>query len=98
MDSAYERFIALTREVCNLRFVGHLLGWDQETLMPEAGADARAEQIALIAALVHDRSTSAELGDALGALGERLDALDDEAQWNVRRARYFYDRACRVPR
>lgn len=50
-----------------------LLHWDQETYMPEEGIDMRSEQISLLSAMMHEKGTSAEVGDLLSELG-----ADDE--------------------
>ena len=56
--TAYAELCEVARETATLSSTEFLLAWDQETYMPEAAADARASQRALIAGLVHDRHTS----------------------------------------
>ena len=58
------------------RLLGHsaaVLHWDQETCMPEAAVQDRAEQISLLSGLMHDRITQPEIGEKLGALGVDFD-------------------------
>jgi carboxypeptidase Taq len=87
------------REVDDLRSVGSLLAWDQATYMPEAGAAARARQIATVEALAHEKATAAAIGHLLDELQPYADALpydhDDAALLRV--ARRNYERATRVP-
>jgi len=62
----YTELCAHRRELATLGSVGALVAWDQETCMPPGGADARAEQAALMARLAHERATDPALGDLIG--------------------------------
>ena len=96
------RFGALRRlvaEVDDLRRTHNLLFWDLETKMPPAGADVRAEQVATIAQIAHERFSADELGELLEDLREYESELDydsDEASV-IRVTRRDYERARRVP-
>jgi carboxypeptidase Taq len=46
-----------------------LLGWDQETCIPEKSVNERAEQISLVEGLIHDRVTSEDTGELFSLLG-----------------------------
>jgi len=52
-------------ELADLEAVNELLGWDQETMMPPGGVRARAEQLATLERLFHERLTAAEVEDWL---------------------------------
>src|SRR5262245_29474026 len=65
--SPLEELTGLLREAATLSSVSYLLGWDQETYMPPAGAEGRAEQSALVSALVHERQTSKRVGELIAA-------------------------------
>jgi carboxypeptidase Taq len=56
---------------------------------------ARADQIALLAGLAHDRLTAKEIGEALDDLSESTG--DPACDANVREARRSYERAVKVP-
>jgi carboxypeptidase Taq len=76
-----------------------LLGWDERTQMPPAGAGVRAEQVATLARIRHERLISGELGSLIeGAAGEieGLDYDSDDASL-VRVARRGWEKARRVP-
>jgi carboxypeptidase Taq len=80
--------------VADLHAAAALLEWDQETYMPPAAAEARAQQLATIKTLAHERFTDA-------AVGSLLDALDGEAEDDtdralVRVARRDWDRATKL--
>jgi carboxypeptidase Taq len=55
-------------EIADLSGIGGLLLWDQNTMMPPGGADARADQFAALERVVHDRITDPRLGRLLDAL------------------------------
>lgn len=59
--------------VQDLHAVLSLLEWDQQTSMPAAAADGRAEQIATLSRIAHERSTDPELGGALEKLEGEVD-------------------------
>ena len=80
-------------ELTDLSAAGGLLGWDQQTMMPPGGAEARGNVMATLATLAHERQTAPELGALLDAAqpdGEREQAI-------VRVARRDHDKARRVP-
>jgi carboxypeptidase Taq len=55
-------------EISDLNGIGGLLLWDQNTMMPPGGADARADQIEALERILHDRITDPGLGRVLDAL------------------------------
>jgi carboxypeptidase Taq len=65
-----------TRGLADLQAASALLHWDQETMMPPDGAGARAEQLATLERLHHERLTAPEVGALLERLsGERNGAF-----------------------
>lgn len=99
-DQSYTELVRLSRDVTLLASCGELLQWDAEICMPRGGVAHRAEQMALLAGLVHDRATDPRQGDLLTAV-ESSSLLDDpegpEAV-NVRELRRDFDRENRMPR
>lgn len=66
--------------------------------MPAGGAPLRAEQLALLAALVHERRTAPPFGEMLTSCETDYDLLADPAiAANIREIRRDYDRAVRLP-
>lgn len=51
-----------------------LLEWDQETYMPEAAIGGRAEQIALVESLIHERITDPKVGESFDKIGVNDDS------------------------
>jgi carboxypeptidase Taq len=84
-------------ELTDLSMLGHLAAWDQRTIMPPAGGGGRADQMATLSRLHHERATAPEVGEWLDALEAATDALDELDVDVVRLARRDYDRQRRVP-
>jgi carboxypeptidase Taq len=55
-------------ELYDLQALGALMFWDQNTMMPPAGAGARAEMAATLQRVLHARETDPELGRLLDVL------------------------------
>src|SRR5262249_19914440 len=86
-------------EIADLDAGASVLGWDQATYMPAAGAEARGRQGALLHRLAHERWTDPALGrliDALASWGEALPPGSADASL-VRIARRDFEKARRVP-
>ncbi|MGI9189024.1 MAG: carboxypeptidase M32 [Longimicrobiaceae bacterium] len=98
VPAAYAELLERLRAIATLSSASSALAWDQETMMPSAGAALRAEQLATLAKLVHDRATDERLGELITA-SEAVPALaDDEATAaNLREVRRDYERAVRLP-
>ena len=97
-NGVYSELCGLKREAATLSSVAHLLGWDQETYMPKGGTAARAEQSSVMAGLIHERETSARLGELIAACEEDKDVqADGDRAANVREMRRDYDKATKLP-
>lgn len=98
MSAPYDALVAAMREAALLAWSGALLAWDQETGMPPRAGDVRAEQLALLARLQHERATDPRIGQWLAACAAdpRLLADPDRAA-NVREWQRDFDRATRLP-
>lgn len=94
----YESLRGEMRKAATLASVGSLLGWDQETMMPPRGGALRAEQLAVITSLAHERWTSDRIGELLAACEADAELASDEAvAANLRETRRQFDRAVRLP-
>jgi carboxypeptidase Taq len=80
-------------EVSDLTRLGMLLTWDQEIVMPPAGAEWRASQRATLESLTHTRFTADRVGELLDAATPATPVDEDL----VRITRRDYDKARRVP-
>ena len=99
LELAYLELKNRLSEIHDLRKAAQLLIWDQETMMPPKGAAVRAEQLATLSRIAHERFTDAEIGRLLEDLRpyeERLSAESDAASL-IRVTRRDYEKATRVP-
>ena len=99
MAAALEQLKERLTEVVELGKVARLLSWDQQTMMPPAGTRHRADQMALVQRLAHERIADPELGRLLEKLRSREESLDpdsDDAAL-ISLARRDHEKAVRVP-
>ncbi|MCH8830853.1 MAG: carboxypeptidase M32 [Planctomycetes bacterium] len=97
----YQELIRLNRETALLGSCVSVLGWDEQTYMPPAGAEHRANQLSLLAGMKHERAASPRIGELLGELeanGDFDGGADGAMAVNVREARRDFDRAAKLPR
>jgi carboxypeptidase Taq len=85
-------------EIADLSAVQRLAGWDQRTMMPPAGAPARARQFATLERLLHDRATADDIGAWLEEIDGGADGLGGVDADLVRIARRDWERVRRIPR
>jgi carboxypeptidase Taq len=87
------------REIALLGSAASVLHWDEQTYMPAAAAELRADQTSLMARLCHEQFTAAETGELLDELEAKLSADDQVSDSRVilRETRRDYDRATRLP-
>ncbi|MFQ5578991.1 MAG: carboxypeptidase M32 [Nitrospiria bacterium] len=82
-----------------------LLSWDQETYMPPGGGEARAEQLSLLGALVHEKRVGEDMKSLLsrwldletGALQGGDTDWDEPARALLREVWHDYDRSIKLP-
>lgn len=98
MSSAFDDLLKQTQDYYRLQSVGSLLGWDRETYMPERAAADRAEQMALLSGLLHDRMTSDRLAGAITAAAAEINGADSPQAAIVRELRRDHERATKLPR
>lgn len=67
-DECFAAACAHARRTALLASVESLVGWDERTMMPPAAGGYRAEQAAMLAALVHRERTDPAQGERLAAL------------------------------
>jgi len=98
MSSAYAELLQTLRGVATLTSVASLLGWDQETMMPPRAGGVRAEELALISKLAHERATAPRTGELLAECEADGEVMSDAAAAaNLREIRRDYERATKLP-
>jgi carboxypeptidase Taq len=97
-----ERIILLKQRMGQLADLGHALSlahWDQQTMMPPRGGEARAESLATLTSISHEMFVGDETGRLLEAAAAELNGSDPDAD-DVRLValvRRQWDKARRVP-
>lgn len=99
MSEKMQQLKTLLAEIADLNAVQALLGWDQQTYMPQGGGEARGNQLATIGTISHQKFTSDEIGRLLDDLEKEFEGADSDAD-ELRLldvTRHDYERATRVP-
>lgn len=98
--AAYTQLSEILKEVETIGSIGSLLGWDQETYMPEHAAAHRSDQQSFISALAHERGTSTRIGDLIAQCEAHEDIKADASSAlarSVREMRRDYDLKTKLP-
>ena len=95
MADALEQLKSRLADYHSLNALLWLLQWDQQVIMPPAGAHHRADHMSLLQRLSHEGFVDPEVGRLLDEIGELDPETDDGAL--VRLARRDYTKAVRVP-
>lgn len=98
-ESDWNDLTAFVRETALLQSTKELLEWDERTMLPREAGAYRAEQITLLAGLIHRRRTDPRVGEWLQHLAETPEATDPHRDLGatVRELRRDYDRQTKVP-
>ncbi len=100
MPQVFDRVCGHSRQTALLTSVDALLGWDERCLMPHAAGEYRAEQMTLLAGMIHDRQTDPRLGDWLAELAASPLAADPQSDTGVtiRQLKRQYDKKVKLPK
>lgn len=98
-DATFQKLRDHARETALVASIAGLVEWDEQTFLPPAGGEWRAEQQAYLAGVVHRRNTAPELGEWLSTLRVAPEANDPEGDVGcvVRQMTRRYDRLTRLP-
>src|SRR5881409_1928261 len=86
-------------EISDLQRAAGVLGWDMRVTMPPGGGPARAEALATIGRLAHEKFVDEEVGaplERLRSYEESLEYDSDDASL-IRVTRHDWEKASRVP-
>lgn len=99
MSDDFERLRSRLATVRDLEAAQSVLSWDQETYMPEGGAEARARQISTLSQLAHETFTDAQTGELLNRLraGAEEEPYDSFKASLLRVTKRNYEQATRIP-
>src|SRR4051812_24427554 len=97
IETAFKQLVEHSRETAMLNSIESLLGWDERTMLPAAGGDYRAEQMTLLAGMLHHRRTDPKVGQWLDILTQvKLDPHSDQGA-TVLEIKRQYDRRIKLP-
>ncbi|WP_207099787.1 carboxypeptidase M32 [Paracoccus shandongensis] len=91
--TAINDLLAFQRQTEALSSIAERLGWDQETVMPRGAVEQRAEEMAAIEAVLHERRTDPRIG-------EWLDAAEPQTEAEARSVELIardFNRTSRIP-
>jgi carboxypeptidase Taq len=99
MEHVFDELKRSLMEVQDLRIAAGLMSWDQQTMMPPRGAATRAEHLATLSRLAHERFIAPRIGDLLERLTSYEASLPPESDDAslIRVARRDYEKQCKVP-
>jgi carboxypeptidase Taq len=99
VDARYVRLRERLAEVWDISKSASILAWDQQTKMPARGAAGRAEQLATLGRIAHEKFTDAEVGRLLEQLQgfEEAHPYDSVEASLIRVTRRDWEKARRVP-
>jgi carboxypeptidase Taq len=98
MINPYSALSAKLRELATLRSIERTMAYDQETVMPDAGASFRADQLSMLAGMCHRKATDPALGELITACeADAALAADPITAANIREARRDHDRLTKLP-
>ncbi|MBO9150719.1 carboxypeptidase M32 [Chitinophaga sp. GCM10012297] len=92
----YEQYKTKMQQIADVRNAAAVLGWDQETYLPEKGAAFRGQQLTTLSSLAHELFTRDDLGSLLQELQQRND-LTAIQQRNVTLSLEDYEKNKKYP-
>jgi carboxypeptidase Taq len=94
---AYQQLEARKKRASALNNAMGILHWDQQTMMPEGAAPARAAVLAELSVLLHEMETGTELSDLIDQAEAESAQLDDWQRANLREIRQQFVHANAMP-
>ena len=95
--TSFQKLTTLCEDISLLSGVSGILEWDERVMMPSAAAGSRGKQKAALTGILHEKSTSHELRDAIEEAKKHFSSLDDFEKATVRDAERNYKLAVGVP-
>src|SRR5690348_1521055 len=94
--ASYAAYEAKMRKIADVQHSLGVLEWDQETYLPEKGAEIRSRQMATLTGIAHEWLTDPSLGRMLHEL-DGAPALNEKQQKNITRTLEDYDKNRKYP-
>mmetsp|Transcript_64448 Transcript_64448/g.158610 ORF Transcript_64448/g.158610 Transcript_64448/m.158610 type:complete len:567 (+) Transcript_64448:56-1756(+) len=94
--STYNELAAKLKKTAALEGAMGLLGWDEQTMMPTGAEEARGQQKAVLAGVLHESKTDPAVGQLLKKLDPSSSDLDPYQAATVRIAKERYEQNVRM--
>lgn len=94
---AYQQLEARKKRVSALNNAMGILQWDEQTMMPDGAAPARASMLAELSVLIHEMETSSELSDLIDQAESSAGELNNWQRANLREIRHEFVHANAMP-
>ena len=95
--TAYAELEARKKRTSALNNAMGILQWDQETMMPDGAAPARATVLAELSVMLHEMETGSVLSDLIGSAESEAAQLDDWQRANLREIKHQFVHANAMP-
>lgn len=76
----YQDYCNRMRKIADVKYAAAVLGWDQETYLPEKGADMRGRQLATLTGIAHELFADTALGTLLQNLTHAIGLSEVESR------------------
>jgi len=96
MTEEYAELCKRVKKISHLEGTMGLLGWDEQTMMPSGAEEARANQKAVLAGVLHEAKVDPVIGNLLSSLEKKQELLDDFQKANIRECKTRYERNTRM--
>lgn len=94
----YQILVERLTEISRLNGALSTLHWDQEVVMPEGAMEARAQQIATLSGVIHERMTDPAIGECLEGLSKvEIGELNALQICNIRETQRNFDLETKLP-
>ncbi|MHA1219553.1 MAG: carboxypeptidase M32 [Candidatus Heimdallarchaeaceae archaeon] len=99
MRKLYNELLGLFKEACILDEVNMFLYWDRDVTMPKKGGKQKAEQVAIISKLEHERRIQPRIGELLKIIQthKEYENLSDLEKRNIFLIQRQYHKLVKVP-
>jgi carboxypeptidase Taq len=88
----YKAYKERLTKIADIGYTTAILGWDQETYMPEKGAGFRAQQVSTLSGIIHEQFTDKEFGKILKKLDDAPKKLTEKQRRNITQTLKDYKR------
>ena len=95
--TSYQKLLRVMNTVADLGAASAILGWDQETYMPDGSVSGRANQLSTISSLIHHHMTSDETKQLVSQVQAELSTLSEPEKRIVATFVRDHEQATKLP-